>query len=636
MKKRDFIVFLVLILFLISSCKEEFKGKKIIDNKNKLLTKNLNKFDYSEVNVQELKQKTSKMKERTFEGSLTVIHQDDFFNEKSKNYYFLQTKNKNYRLISEDDLDKLEPGSEIQIKGKLSKDKIFISKIDENSLKTLKRIIPSQIPDTIGPQRTAVILVNFQDNPSEMFTKEQVKQIISKVNDFYKENSYGKTWLTGGGNAETPYPDIYGWYTLPHNQICDLGEYEIIATVDNDLYFPNYNRIIVIYPSDPVGCRFAGATHGLGSNYYYTADGRVMFSIARIIANDTIKDQIGTYNEELPYIISHELGHNFGSDHANLFNCGDYSTELPRLKNCDLIEYGDRWSVLGGWRSFYHFNARHKEIFKWFDEEHIINVNQPGIYNIWPIEINNNKPKALKIKAGNEFYERYYYIEYRQPIGFDSNIERRNPDITKGALFHIFYNFPRNMNPHLSDTLLIDLHPPFIDYSNLGDFTLKPGETYYDNIAGISIKNLDIGSTDEKMLSLKIDFIPSLCERNDPEISIKPSSTKGEYPPHKRYKFATYSITVENKDTIYCLPINNKIKIDNLNNLLNFDNNVFEFNNSWIMYPGLNVINGLFIRSSKNNPIGVYKFYLNYSDTYGRNKSIPFKYILDCERKSCL
>ena len=70
---------------------------------------------------------------------------------------------------------------------------------------------PAPVPNTFGEQRVLVMLVNFEDNPSEPFTVDDANNLVfGTASDFFLENSYGQTWLAG---------DVEGWYTLPIQSI---------------------------------------------------------------------------------------------------------------------------------------------------------------------------------------------------------------------------------------------------------------------------------------------------------------------------------------------------------------------------------------------------------------------------------
>ncbi|EVU11701.1 peptidase M11 gametolysin domain protein, partial [Vibrio parahaemolyticus V-223/04] len=65
--------------------------------------------------------------------------------------------------------------------------------------------------------------------------------VFGEVNDFYQENSYGKTWLSG---------QVAGWYTLPvSDQVCDYpsvqAEADKMARADG-IVLEDYQRIIYI------------------------------------------------------------------------------------------------------------------------------------------------------------------------------------------------------------------------------------------------------------------------------------------------------------------------------------------------------------------------------------------------------
>ena len=70
--------------------------------------------------------------------------------------------------------------------------------------------------NTFSEQRTLVLLINFQDKPSEQpWTVEQVRDLVfDTTSNFFLENSYQQTWLTG---------DVAGWYTIPFTStVCDI------------------------------------------------------------------------------------------------------------------------------------------------------------------------------------------------------------------------------------------------------------------------------------------------------------------------------------------------------------------------------------------------------------------------------
>lgn len=64
--------------------------------------------------------------------------------------------------------------------------------------------------NSLGNQKTLVILTNFQNDTAQPFSQETIRDIIVSdsgiVNRYYKENSFNQTYFSG---------DVVGWYTIP-------------------------------------------------------------------------------------------------------------------------------------------------------------------------------------------------------------------------------------------------------------------------------------------------------------------------------------------------------------------------------------------------------------------------------------
>ncbi|NMU18512.1 peptidase M11, partial [Vibrio parahaemolyticus] len=88
-----------------------------------------------------------------------------------------------------------------------------------------------------------------------------------------------------------------------------------------------------------------------------------------------------------------------------------------------------------------HFNAFNKEQLGWIkpSEQEVITVTNSGTYSLEPYETAPaGAAKGLRIKRGTDAASGqplWYYIEYRQPIGFDSFLEGQTT-ITDGVVFH--------------------------------------------------------------------------------------------------------------------------------------------------------------------------------------------------------
>jgi len=432
----------------------------------------------------------------TLEGELEVIHVDFFDEGLSDTRYTLITQSGERIEIhpARGLKDLLESKTEVRIQGyQLDDDLIFdgLSTLGDSGFEGSGIEILSQPGDPLvyGEQKTAVILANFRDSPQPALTPEQIQNVVfTNTNNYYIENSYNQMSLVG---------DVFGWYSLPIDQTCawDDGRDAAVNIADSDINFPAYNRIIIIAPFGP-DCDWRGfATIGMEWNPFATTDGPIFTSVS--IVNSDFADDIP--------VIAHELGHNFSIFHSRFLDCGSVSIAPT---GCISDEYGDLYDVMGGAFNKGHYNAPHKEYIGWFAPSNIQTVTADGTYVIEPIETATEGLKALKIQRSQLDY---LYIEYRQPIGFDTNFSLiPDTDIYDGALLHTIGIGGRSRYP-----ILIDVTPP----GSATTPTLQPGATFTDPATGTIVTvvsatadNLTIavviGQTDFDGPNLSINYPP--------------------------------------------------------------------------------------------------------------------------------
>jgi hypothetical protein len=89
-----------------------------------------------------------------------------------------------------------------------------------------------------------------------------------------------------------------------------------------------------------------------------------------------------------------------------------------------------------------HFNAFQKERLGWLNagaSPPITTVLTDGTYPLEPYEITGSGPKALKILKSidpSTGKRTWYYVETRQPIGFDDFLDANANNIVEGVLIH--------------------------------------------------------------------------------------------------------------------------------------------------------------------------------------------------------
>ena len=324
------------------------------------------------------------------------------------------------------------------------------------------------LPNTFGEMKVGVIMVNFQNNPNDKpWSVSQMNNLVfGQVSDFYRENSYNQAWLGG---------DVLGWYTLPMDGgSCPsgVGTAADAAVAANGINLSQYTHLVyVMAPSS--GCTTNTGTVGGSPSRAYIVDGSDF------------------------RIFTHELGHNLGLRHAHGLNCtGDVQDT-----NCVSLAYGDTLDVMGSVEG--HLSAFNKERLGWLNHNQsppITSVSSDGSYVISPLEANDSNPKALKILQGVDATtgeEQWYYLEYRQPIGFDeflfdANNPYKYPDnLANGVVVHSAKEVDGN------SSYLLDMTPDSLTYNSVADLrdpALEVGTSYYDSDAGVTITPLSNNS----------------------------------------------------------------------------------------------------------------------------------------------
>ncbi len=373
-----------------------------------------------------------------------------------------------------------------------------------------------QLANTTGEQKTLVVLVNFQNNPSSQpYTVDAVRNLIfGNVSNFFFESSYQRMWLAG---------DVYGWFTIPMNStVCDtlgMAQYANAAAVAAGADLSAYSRYVYVFPNN--ACSWPGIT-------LKSSD-----SLPRVYLN-------GSFNFK---DAAHELGHSFGLYHSSSLDCGAASIG----SNCTVSEYGDKFDEMGG--GTYHFNAYQKERLGWLSSgtatPTIVTVVESGTYFIEPLEtLSAGGAKALKVLKSVDPVtgdKTWYYVEFRQPVGFDSALAS-NGNVVNGLLVHQATQFSNSFNLFFS--YLLDMTP---ETSTWLDPALAVGRTFQDGTAGFSATPVTCSSAGCSVL-VSFSSQPGQCLNSSPTVTMTPYQPAAVLPGTPQ----TFSINVRNNDTVSC------------------------------------------------------------------------------------
>ncbi|WP_232286527.1 Ig-like domain-containing protein [Moritella sp. PE36] len=463
-------------------------------------------------------------------GELEVIYEDYKDPSLSRLRHFLVTDNSRVELyLPENSKGKsLQSGVNVRASGWLFKqgdeaidslalyddpDSLTVLALDNSATTTSSSATSAVLPNTIGEQHTLVLLVNFQDNPTEQpWTKEQVQNMIfGTVNDYYQEASYGQTSING---------DVLGYYTLPIDSVCDHNLIYNAAqqvAANNNINTNNYDRLLYVFPKID-NCGWAGKGTVGGSPSRAWINGDLTLSV-----------------------VGHELGHNLGLRHAKKLECGTNVLD----GDCYTIEYGDSLEIMGNPGFTGHFNSFNKELLGWLSEDpstteaKIQTVETAGSFEIEPYASSpNGSAKALKIQRGIDSVtgqKLWYYLEYRQPLGFDAYIASY-PALHQGINFHL------GTEKDTNSSQLIDMTPAS-SYTDWNDAVLPVGASYEE--AGIVINTNWANSNGA---NVSISFTGPSCVKKNPSLLL--SSDESAWVTSGTT--VTYSATVTNQNSSGC------------------------------------------------------------------------------------
>jgi len=376
-----------------------------------------------------------------------------------------------------------------------------------SSSTTSVQTLASALPNTVGAQQTLVILVNFADNATQPYTVATAQSVVfTTTSNFDLENSYGQTWLTG---------TVVGWYTIAlSSTVCDyntLASQAKSAAQAAGVNLSAYTRYVYAFPSN--ACTWWGL-------------GTVGGNPSQAWVNGSF--QLG--------VVGHEMGHNLGLYHSHSLDCG--TTVLGT--SCTTSEYGDTLDIMGGSLTA-HYNAFQKGRLGWLNygtSPVTTTVQATGTYTIEPLETASTGPKALTVlKSTNTTtgQQTWYYVEYRQALGFDSFLSS-NSNVLNGVVIHTGSTSDGN------SSYLLDLTPATSSWS---DPALSAGQSFYDPDAGVTIAPLSVSSTGA---TVSVSLTAPPCAPANPTVTLAPSQSQWVQPGST----VSFTVSVTNNDSTSC------------------------------------------------------------------------------------
>jgi Gametolysin peptidase M11/NPCBM-associated, NEW3 domain of alpha-galactosidase len=387
-----------------------------------------------------------------------------------------------------------------------------VLELNDSGSSSLSVTAAAPTASTLGEQKVAVLLVNFQDDPSQPYTLAQANDVVfNQASAFMRENSFQRTWLAGNS---------YGWLTLPMAATCvtsDIAGAARQAAANAGIDLSGYTRTVYVFPRN-AACVWSGVGTVGGSSSEVWINGRLELKV-----------------------VAHELGHNFGLQHSHSSDC-----DLTPLGNtCTTYDYGDVADVMGA-NTASHFNAFQKERLGWLNsgaQPPITTATASGTFSIGAFETSAVDAKALKVLKGTHpttGAKTWYYIEYRQPIGFDAGLAGLyQSNLVNGVLIRTAVEGDRN------SSYLLDMTPNTVPTFDMTDAALLPGQAFVDSAAGVTIT---LTGRDAAQATVNVSLgVPSGCVRANPGLAVAGGTTSVA-----AGSALAYGVSVVNNDSAGC------------------------------------------------------------------------------------
>lgn len=443
------------------------------------------------------------------EGELDVLV-EDYADGHSVTRHYLKTVHGRVELKFSRKPTTLPSGTRVRVRGQAQGDVLALDGAETGSVEALM----TTLPNTMGEQKVAVILVNFQDDTTQPKLPADVNTLVfTTLNNHYKESSFGQTWFNG---------QVFGYYTIAMSKtVCDpsgLAAKADAAATAAGANITSFNRRVYMFPRN--ACTWAGLGNVGGSSTRAWANG----SFATLT-------------------VGHEIGHNFGLHHAHAYDCD----VAPLGNTCTSLPYGDGADMMGNNKAG-HFSPFAKEMLGWLNDgisPPIHTATTSGRYSIEPYSSSSVGPKAIKIPRGTDASGRptFYYVEYRQPIGADATLGTTG-NLTKGVIVRTATegdgesSYQLDMTPGTSTSI----------YTELGDGALAVGRTYTDAAAKISITLASADATGATVdVSLSGTAPAPTCTRAAPTMTLS-----GPTAAVAAGSLVTYTLSLTNRDSSAC------------------------------------------------------------------------------------
>jgi Chitobiase/beta-hexosaminidase C-terminal domain/Viral BACON domain/Gametolysin peptidase M11 len=458
----------------------------------------------------------------TVTGELVAAVADDFAHGTSTTLYTLHTFNRDISLSFSKVIPGLDRMTHMNVTAKgLGLDDVMVAE-------SLRKATPAEIQQcqsapvsaasvstsassaapatcsTTGTQPVAVLLVSFPNNtpsfPAGFTQASYWTNVLSgsnpSVNGYWNEVSYGQTSAS---------VSVFGPFALSQPYDCTTTsamETAVFAAAAGTVNFSQFNRYIIVFPAST--CNFDGLAN-IGCSAATSTISQQYSAVWIPIWSAYTPDNVSSL---MWGVLSHELGHNLGLNHASSLDFG--SITLGPLDSIVTVtgaitaatpsdgaestaavpisaissEYGDPFSAMGNTVNAGPYSAEHRfNLLGWIPPSSDASVISSGTYDLAPAE-NSSGLRTLQVLR-DPGSTSWLWVEYHQPTGYytPNNLSAiPGNTLTTGAFIHYA---TATLDP--LHTYLLDFAPTATP-NNFADATLAFGQTWSDPYSLLTLK----------------------------------------------------------------------------------------------------------------------------------------------------
>lgn len=387
----------------------------------------------------------------TVQGTLELVHGEDFATGKASYEYHLRTGNDRVALkLAKDVPPGFVNGATVRVTGRRDAG-VFVA-VDGTTSST--KVLVSA-PSWTGPRKVAVILINFTNDTRKPFTRAFANRVVftnaDSVRAYYQEQSHGSVYIGG---------TTFDWLRIPHSsKSCDYLLWAAAAKAGlaaRGVDLSSYTNFVFMFPPTS-SCSWRGLAHLPGPSAWINGS---------------------------PYlrVVAHELGHNLGVHHASSLRCTRDGVRVALSANCTRAEYGDPFTTMGNARARHVHNLELVQI-GYLPAAAAKAVVASGTYTLHHASATSGT-RIIGIPRGNGTW---IYLEYRRPYGthFD-NFSSTDPAV-RGVTIRLAAGWTQ-----ITQTQLIDTRPGTTTFA---DAPLRLDRTFRDYLSGAKVTVTSLGKS---------------------------------------------------------------------------------------------------------------------------------------------